>query len=264
VAKFAASRPQLFPWPDKLLYAKHLQPTLGRLRLEKMQPGHVSRVLAELRLKGYAPGTISRVFAVLRSILNLERQGAGPRRPVEGRAPFFASSSDAEPVPNGRAGERPAALLAPEHKDPKRDLRLHGCPAGGGTRAHVGRLRPENGVLKVSAQLSRKKRGEPARRVPLKAAQRLLGARERDIDLHPDLVALLKRHKEEQFQKGLALAGNFVACTAEGKPLYYRNALRDLGTAADRAGLNDGDEPEVVNARSPAHRDQPLDRRRTR
>jgi integrase len=29
------------------------------------------------------------------------------------------------------------------------------------------------------------------------------------------------------------------------QPLYYRNALRDLGTAAERAGLNDGDEPDL-------------------
>jgi integrase len=70
-------------------------------------------------------------------------------------------------------------------------------------------------------------------------------AREREIDLHPDLVSLLKKHKAEQFAKGLAGAGGFVICTAEGKPLYYRNALRDLGVAADRAGLNDGDEPNV-------------------
>lgn len=52
-------------------------------------------------------------------------------------------------------------------------------------------------------------------------------------------------HRKEQFAKGLAGAGDFVACTAEGKPLYYRNALRDLGTTADRAGLNDGDVPEL-------------------
>jgi integrase len=99
--------------------------------------------------------------------------------------------------------------------------------------------------LNVQAQLSRKKKGEPARRVPLKAARRRLGARKREIDLHPDLVSMLKRHKAEQFERGFAGSGDFVSCTAEGTPLYYRNALRDLGTAADRAGLNDGDEPKV-------------------
>lgn len=55
----------------------------------------------------------------------------------------------------------------------------------------------------------------------------------------------MKRHKAEQFEKGLAGGSDFVCCTTEGLPLYYRNALRDLGTAADRAGLNDGDEPDV-------------------
>ena len=56
---------------------------------------------------------------------------------------------------------------------------------------------------------------------------------------------MLKHHKAEQFEKGLAGSSDFVACTAEGKPLYYRNALRDLGVAADRAGLNDGDVPPL-------------------
>jgi integrase len=78
--------------------------------------------------------------------------------------------------------------------------------------------------------------------VPLKAARKRLGAREREIDLHPDLVVLLKRHKARQFECGRAGASDFVCCTADGKPLYYRNALRDLGTAADRAGLNESEE----------------------
>ena len=231
---------------DKLLYSKHLQPTLGRLRLEKMQPGHVSRVLSDLRVKGYAPGTISRVFAVLRSILNLERQGAAVL------AGLSKDERPSAPVPR-----TPSRCLTDEQVSALLHSSLPSTKILNAIYAYTGVRQAEGlgltwsdfdltaGVLKVSAQLSRKKRSEPARRVPLKAARRRLGAREREIDLHPDLVSMLKRHKAEQFEKGLAGSSDFVCCTAEGKPLYYRNALRDLGTAADRAGLNDGDEPNV-------------------
>ena len=63
--------------------------------------------------------------------------------------------------------------------------------------------------------------------------------------VEPSPPALLKRHKATQFEKGIAGADDFVSCTSEGKPLCYRNALRDLGVAAKRAGLNEGDGPAV-------------------
>jgi integrase len=37
---------------------------------------------------------------------------------------------------------------------------------------------------------------------------------------------------------GTARPEDFVFATAEGRPLFYRNVLRDLVKAADRAGLN--------------------------
>jgi site-specific recombinase XerD len=39
---------------------------------------------------------------------------------------------------------------------------------------------------------------------------------------------------------GLPGPGNYVFCTAEGRPLAQRNVARDLSTAAERAGLNPG------------------------
>lgn len=57
---------------------------------------------------------------------------------------------------------------------------------------------------------------------------------------------MLKRHKAAAFECGQAGAADFVFSTVGGRPLYYRNALRDLGTAADRAGLNgNADEPRL-------------------
>jgi len=61
----------------------------------------------------------------------------------------------------------------------------------------------------------------------------------REVELMPELVALLKQHKAHAFARGHARPEDFVVSTAEGRPLYYRNVSRDLGVAADRAGLND-------------------------
>jgi integrase len=101
----------------------------------------------------------------------------------------------------------------------------------------AGTTADENGVLHVRAQLGRKKRGESARRVPTKSARGI-----REIDLLHDLVTLLRKHKAEAFARGHARPEDFVFCTAEGRPLYYRNVGRDFTTAADRASLNDRDD----------------------
>lgn len=100
-----------------------------------------------------------------------------------------------------------------------------------------GDLDLENGTAFVQAQLNRKKRGETARRVPTKTERGV-----REIDLLPELVGLLKRHKLQAFSRGQARPEDFVFATAEGRPLYYRNVTRDFTTAADRAGLNSRDD----------------------
>jgi integrase len=211
-----------------------------------MQSAHVSRLLADLRQSGLAAGSIQRIFSVLRSILNLDRTGAT----------VILGVTKAE-KPTATLPQTPSRCLTDKQVS---DLLSHSLPSTkvlNAVYAFTGVRQSEGlglqwgdfdltaGTVHVQAQLSRKKRGEPARRVPLKAARRRLGAREREIDLHPDLVSMLKRHKAKQFEKGLAGASDFVTCTADGKPMYYRNALRDLGKAADRAGLNDGEEPQV-------------------
>jgi integrase len=231
---------------DKLLYAKHLKPTLGRMRVERMQSGHVSRLLSGLRQSGLAAGSIARIYSVLRSLLNLESSAAGILRGL----------SKAE-RPSATTPEAPSRCLTDSQVSDLLHFSLPSTKILNAIYAYTGVRQAEglglvwddfdlpSGTVHVRAQLSRKKRGQPARRVPLKSARRRLGGREREIDLHPDLVAMLKRHKAEQFENGRAGASEFVTCTAEGNPLYYRNALRDLGTAADRAKLNEGDEPQV-------------------
>jgi integrase len=92
----------------------------------------------------------------------------------------------------------------------------------------------EAGIIRVTAQLTRATKTQPARRAPLKAK----GSR-REIRLEPDLAALLKKHREAAFAVGRARPEDYVFLTSKGTPLYYRNvAERGLSKAADSAGLN--------------------------
>ena len=232
---------------DKLLYRKHLQPALGRLRVEKMTSAHVSKLLSTLRKSGLAPASITRIYSVLRSILNLEPTAS---KILAGLAKVERPSCTTPETPSRCLTDKQVSdllhLSLPATKVLNAIYAFTGVRQAEGLGLVWGDFDLTAGTVHVKAQLSRKKRGQAARRVPLKSARRRLGARERDIDLHPGLVTLLKRHRKEQFAEGLAGAGDFVACTAGGKPLYYRNALRDLGTAADKAGLNhDEDTPRL-------------------
>jgi integrase len=89
----------------------------------------------------------------------------------------------------------------------------------------------ETGTVKISRQLSRAKRGQPATRIPLKT-----DAAKREIDLAPKMVQALRVHKFASHHKG---DSDFVFTTFAGSPLYYRNAsIRGLEKAAEAIGLN--------------------------
>ena len=97
-------------------------------------------------------------------------------------------------------------------------------------------------VIRVRHQLTRATKAEPARLKPLKT-----GASERDMYLLPRLEAILKRHRESAFARGLASGDSFVFATETGKPMYYRNvSTRGLDTAADRASLNGIGQPKLT------------------
>jgi integrase len=235
---------------DRILYDKHLRPWGGRIKVQKLTPSHVAELVAAKRREGYAPGTIARIYAVLRTLLNKAiTEGLIVESPLKRLSEGDRPTASIPQTPARCLTDEECSRLI-EHSLPSTRV-LNAVYAFTGVRQAEGLglvwddLDLTNGTLRVQAQLTRKKRGQPARRVPLKGARRRLGARERGVDLHPDLVALLKRDKAAAFERGLAGAADFVFCTSEGSPLYYRNVLRDLGTAADRAGLNDGDVPRL-------------------
>jgi integrase len=96
----------------------------------------------------------------------------------------------------------------------------------------------EAGAVNVRRQLSRAKRGEPAKRIPLKT-----DAGEREIDLAPKILQALRVHRFASPRKG---DGDFVFSTLTGKPIYYRNAsTRGLEKAAEAIGLNRAGLPKL-------------------
>lgn len=96
----------------------------------------------------------------------------------------------------------------------------------------------ENGLIHVRQQLQRGRHNEPPRRVRLKTA-----AAEREIDIAPQLGAVLAAHKLASSYCG---DSDFVFATETGSPIHYRNAsARGLTAAANRAGLNPPDLPPL-------------------
>jgi len=216
----------------RIQYWTHISPTFGRMQMQKTRPEHISRWLAEKRREGLDVASIYSILSLLcnraverglivESPLKRVPKAERPkrRRKTEPRCPTDAECS---------------ALI--EAASSLRDRALYATYAYAGPRQSepLGLLWREldlvNGVMHVEKQLSR---SLPARRVPPKSANSV-----REVELLPELVALLKQHKVEAFKKGHAGPDDYVFSTADGKPLHHRNVFRDLCKAADRAGLN--------------------------
>ncbi len=79
--------------------------------------------------------------------------------------------------------------------------------------------------------MTRASAAHPAERASIKNERR------RTIDIDPELVAFLRRHKEAQFARGFARETNYVFCTRTGEPLHYRNLGKAFAWAVERAGI---------------------------
>lgn len=96
----------------------------------------------------------------------------------------------------------------------------------------------ESDVIRVTAQLSRPHRGQPARRVAPKTR-----AAVREIPLVPQLARVLRGHRDTI---ATGDPDGWVFPSRAGTPLGHRNAQRRaLAAAAQRAGLEDGEWPPL-------------------
>jgi len=212
-------------------YRVHIAPVFGHLKVQSVRAEHVSRWLAGLRRKQL---DVASIYSILRLLLNLAlERGLLVESPLK-RLPKVERPRRRPKNPARRLDDSECSALI-EHALPGTRT-LIALYAFTGLRQSEGLgltwedIDLEHGRLHVRKQLTRSK---PARRVPPKSERGV-----REVELLPELAALLRQHKTGAFSRGHARPENFVFCTSEGRPLYYRNVTRDLVKAADRAGLN--------------------------
>jgi integrase len=105
----------------------------------------------------------------------------------------------------------------------------------------------EGGSVNVRRQLSHARRGEPAKRIPLKTE-----AGERQIDLAPKMLQALRVHRFASPHKG---DNDSVFVTLTGKPIYYRNGSRRRLTRS----VSTARAAQAQLPRPPPHGDHALD-----
>jgi integrase len=218
-------------------YRTHVERSLGRIQVQALRPEHVSRWLADRRAAGLSSWTIKSIYTLVGAILD-----HALTRGLIAETPLKRISKTERPQARNKSEAR---RLSDEECS---NLIKHALP---GTRALISTavftgLRQsellglvwddvdfDRHQIRVRAQLSRGKRGQPPRRVPLKT-----DSGRRDVEALPELLALLRKHKAEAFERGHARSDSFVFATGDGRPLRHRNVSRDFSTAAGRAGLD--------------------------
>lgn len=220
---------------------RHLLPVFGRRRMSSIAVDDVADLLDALRRQSCSAKTAANALATLHSIVRFARR--------------YGWIAD-DPVERLESSERP--------RPPRRRQRVLG-------RAEIGRLlgacTPRDrlliatslytglrisellgliwddldlsaGVIHVRAQLSRARRGVPARRVPTKTP-----ASVREVPLVPQLAQLLADHRR---QARFATSTDWVFATAKGTALGHRNVTqRALQRAARIARLENGTWPPL-------------------
>lgn len=231
----------------------HIEPKLGRMKVQALQAKHVGEVLAAVRAKrfnkGSRPASSSLVNGVYR-VLDLILEHALIRGYIASNPARRLSKSE---KPKRRNVTEARVLDAKEIQD------LIACSLDTyrpvlATLAYSGlRLSEalgltwdavdfETGIIRVRHQLSRATREKPARCVPLKT-----DTARRDVVLLPQLATTLKDHRMTLLSHGLYQADGFLFVTASGGPLYCRNvAERGVGKAADKAALNPEGKPKLT------------------
>ena len=240
-------------------YRIHLAPFFGRMKVQAIRASQVSAWLAAKRRQGI---DVHSVYATLSTLLNhaLSREvilDSPLKRLAKGERP----KQQAKNPPRCLTDDECSALIL-NSLPATRTLNAFLMCTGARQSEALGlfwedlelpKERGEYGSVRIHRQLERRKRGDAPRRVPLKSARRRPEAAEREVDLHPDLVDLLKIHRAQAFSWGTARPDSFVFATASGEPLYYRNASRDLDKAASRAGLNDREDVPKLSTHDLRH-----------
>jgi integrase len=214
-------------------YRSHVEPTLGRKRIQDVRAEHIGAIFARQRERNLASWTISGTQAIISAILT------------------FAISRDyisSSPLQRLAKIEKPRQVSKREHR------RLTDAEVRGLCEAATPRYKPvvstlawtglrvsealglrwedvdfEHRVIRVRYQLDESGKLKPPK----------TKAGKRTIPLLPTLEQELRNHRRNQLALGLAGNEQLVFTTATGKPLDRHN-VRNQGitAAANKAGLN--------------------------
>jgi integrase len=219
----------------------HLLPELGRKRIRSLTPGDMASLVAALTANGLAPKTVANALVPLGGILRFAR-----RRGYILDDPLRRLEKTERPRPAPRAqrvlGQAEIAELLraclPRYRPLLATALYTGMRLSELLALTWADVDFQDRLVRVRAQLSRARRGAPARRVAPKTR-----AAVRDIPLAPQLATLLAR---ERARAGFSADNDYVFATRHGAPLGQRNVARTaLARAARRAGLDRGGRPPL-------------------
>ena len=237
-------------------FKAHLEPALGRRRFQQITPHDVTNLLSDLRSKKGRKGQMS--GSTRAGILRLASaifafgvsRGYRTDSPVQYLAPQERPESKPSTRPRALTDEECSKLIAatrPRLRSFVAFLAYTGVRLSEGLGLRWGDLNLDEGMVTISAQLERWRRGQAPKFKGLKTENGY-----RTIDLHPALVSELRERRKDAFGKGFHRDDCFVFCTEDGGPLSHRNTARDIEVAARRAGLN-GDGLRPVSAHMLRH-----------
>lgn len=215
------------------LVRNHIVPALGRMKLGELQAAHLQKLYKSLREKNLSAASVQRVHAVIRS---------GLRHAVDIGVVSRSVATMAHPPTPERAEfttltpEQVRALLSATTGTRHRAL-LTVAVYCGLRQGEVLGLKWEDidadaATLKVRRQLGHDGNYcEPK----TKAARRT-------VDLSQPVLDALKSHRVAQLQDRLTAGSEWeenglVFSTHRGRPLGYRNVIRDFHALLDRSGL---------------------------
>jgi integrase len=214
---------------------RHLLPQLGPRLIRHITTADVADLLDRLRELGRSEKTIAGALATLESVMRF-----AVRNGWIADSPVAKLETDERPRPARRTqrvlGREEVARLMDACLPAYRALIATALLTGMRLSELLGLIWDDidlvGGSIRVRAQLSRARTGDPARRVAPKTPSAT-----REIPLAPQLATVLREHRSAATHRG---GGDWVFTTRNGTPLSQRNVQRSaLTRAACAAGLAD-------------------------
>ena len=212
----------------------YIVPSLGKTKLNRLQPAHLQRLYSQLLDRELSERTVHHVHAVLRNALGQAfRWGTIPRNIAELVDPPRVRKVEVEYLDRTQADTLLASI-----KGNRWEALIVVAMATGMRQGELIGLRWSDidfarNHLHVRRQLNR----DGSLTEPKTAKGR------RTIALPPNVTLLLAEHEHQQNEERRRVGSDWhdhdlVFCTHFGKPLQHRNVLREFGMLLKRANLS--------------------------